>query len=310
LSSGTFIAPSSNLTVTGNFNSSGGTFTHNYGTVTLNGLNQTITGSNTFFILAKLASVLDTLTFAAGSTQTIAQGGSANLVGDYQKLLALSSSSPGTKWNLTINGSSSINYVSVTDSDASGGNIINATNSTNNGNNTNWDFGTAGTGGSSAHTSSSSSSSTVSPITTPNIPSQPQDNLSEITRLQTLIAQIKNQIQDILNNQPSNEPTNQTTNFQFTKNLKIGDKSPDVKNLQQFLNANNFTIALTGPGSMGNETTFFGELTKEALIKFQETYSEQILKPYGYTLGNGLFGPLTRKTINALLGSQLSTTNN
>jgi len=36
----------------------------------------------------------------------------------------------------------------------------------------------------------------------------------------------------------------------------------DVKKLQEFLNTNGFKLADSGPGSPGNETTFFGSLTR------------------------------------------------
>ena len=71
LSGGGFTAPS-DLQVAGNFTRSGGTFTHNSGTVTLNGSNQTITGSTSFSSLTKSVSSAATLTFEAGSTQTVA----------------------------------------------------------------------------------------------------------------------------------------------------------------------------------------------------------------------------------------------
>ena len=51
-----------------------------------------------------------------------------------------------------------------------------------------------------------------------------------------------------------------------------GDCGSYVKNLQRFLNRNDFTVAITGPGSMGQETSFFGPLTLAALRSFQSTY--------------------------------------
>jgi len=57
--------------------------------------------------------------------------------------ITLVSSSPGTQWLLNVSGSQTVAYVDVSDSDASGGNQINATdNCLNSGNNTNWLFAT------------------------------------------------------------------------------------------------------------------------------------------------------------------------
>ncbi len=49
------------------------------GTITLTGTGQSISGSSTFNNLSKVVNIADTLTFAAGSTQTIA--GALNFIG-------------------------------------------------------------------------------------------------------------------------------------------------------------------------------------------------------------------------------------
>ena len=55
-----------------------------------------------------------------------------------------------------------------------------------------------------------------------------------------------------------------------THNLSEGMNNPDVKNLQKYLNTNGFPLAPNGVGSLGKETTYFGPLTKNSLIKFQK----------------------------------------
>ncbi len=85
----------------------------------------------------------------------------------------------------------------------------------------------------------------------------------------------------------------------FTRDLKVGDKGPDVKKLQQYLNQRGFIVATSGNGSPGQETELFGPGTAEALKKFQEVYAEILLKPYGLSEGTGFFGEKTRNFINS-----------
>ena len=86
--------------------------------------------------------------------------------------------------------------------------------------------------------------------------------------------------------------------FTFTKLLTVNDKSSDVKKLQQFLNSDPATmISSKGTGSPGNETEYFGSLTKEALGKFQLKYHiVESKKDAGY----GSLGPKTRAKIDEL----------
>ncbi len=88
--------------------------------------------------------------------------------------------------------------------------------------------------------------------------------------------------------------------FTFTRNLSVGDTGTDVMELQKFLNANGFTVAQSGPGSPGNETTYYGSLTADAVKRFQEAYASDILAPLGLTAGTGYFGASTRAKVNEL----------
>lgn len=136
------------FTIAGNFAHSNGTFTHSSGTVTLDGTSQTISGDTTFYGLSKITAN-GTLTFTAGSTQTIATGGSLILQGTLGNLMAINSSVAGTKANLTLTpgATQSVKYVTVRDNDASvgGGRAIVARNSTEipAGSTINWLFGPA-----------------------------------------------------------------------------------------------------------------------------------------------------------------------
>ena len=82
----------------------------------------------------------------------------------------------------------------------------------------------------------------------------------------------------------------EATKFIFKKNLSLGTKNADVKELQKFLNANGFVVARSGVGSLNQETNYFGSATKNALIKFQ--------KAKGVKPASGLFGFLTRVVVN------------
>lgn len=85
----------------------------------------------------------------------------------------------------------------------------------------------------------------------------------------------------------------------FTRDLRKGDRGPDVKRLQEYLNNNGFIVAETGVGSPGRETELFGVNTEIALKKFQEANAEVLLTPFNLTTGTGFFGEATRAFINS-----------
>lgn len=73
---------------------------------------------------------------------------------------------------------------------------------------------------------------------------------------------------------------------QFTRDLQLGMNGGDVLKLQVYLNAHECLVAASGAGSPGNETTYFGGLTQEALAAFQ--------RAHGIHPSAGYFGPITR----------------
>ena len=74
----------------------------------------------------------------------------------------------------------------------------------------------------------------------------------------------------------------------LSKNYQLWDKGEDIRTLQKFFNTHGFIIASSGPGSPGDETTFFGTKTYQALKKFQKANN---LPATGY------LGPLTRAAL-------------
>lgn len=81
----------------------------------------------------------------------------------------------------------------------------------------------------------------------------------------------------------------------LVRNLKFGSSGNDIKILQRFLMEEKvYPEAFV--------TGYFGFLTKQAVIKFQEKYKDEILKPFNLTNGTGFVGVKTRVKINAILG--------
>jgi len=101
-------------------------------------------------------------------------------------------------------------------------------------------------------------------------------------------------------NQQTNTGSTSTVeekSISFPYNLRAGMNDPYVKKLQQYLNDHGFILANTGYGSPGNETNYFGPLTYNALVRFQEAYVDEILRPWGLTRGTGLLGRTSRAFI-------------
>lgn len=94
-----------------------------------------------------------------------------------------------------------------------------------------------------------------------------------------------------------------TPGFSFTMDLAPGYTDNQVLQLQRVLNADvDTTISLEGDGSKGKETKYFGDKTKNAVIKFQEKYRDTVLTPYGLSKGTGSVGKATRTKLNLLIG--------
>jgi len=91
------------------------------------------------------------------------------------------------------------------------------------------------------------------------------------------------------------ERTNQDKdNFQFKSELKIGSRGKEVAELQKCLAQDREVYP------EGEISSFFGQRTKEAVIRFQEKYAKDILEPQGLKKGNGIVKKATRDKLNEL----------
>ncbi len=104
-------------------------------------------------------------------------------------------------------------------------------------------------------------------------------------QIQALLAQVQ-QLQSQLATSGGTTTGAASVSCTFTRNLTVGSTGADVKCLQEYLNASGYTVAASGAGSVGHETTYFGPATKAALAKWQAAN--------GVTPAAGYFGPLSR----------------
>jgi len=82
--------------------------------------------------------------------------------------------------------------------------------------------------------------------------------------------------------------------FQFKSDLKVGSQGKEVEELQKCL-AKDPEIY-----PQGEVTGYFGQKTKEAVIKFQEKYRQDILEPVGLKKGTGEVKEKTREKLNEI----------
>jgi peptidoglycan hydrolase-like protein with peptidoglycan-binding domain len=94
----------------------------------------------------------------------------------------------------------------------------------------------------------------------------------------------RNALNSLNTKSTTNKIKTTVTSFTWNRNLSVGSRGSDVLNLQKVL-INEGYLKLDSP------TTYFGPLTRSALIRYQ--------RANGITPAVGYFGPLTRKHINA-----------
>ena len=134
----------------------------------------------------------------------------------------------------------------------------------------------------------------------PAVPSTTQPVLASLVlQLQSLIAQLEalgHPVSADIESQMNALVAPASPASSFSRDLRLNDTGDDVLRLQQFLNTHGFIITNSGSGAPGNETDFFGSLTRKALAQFQNANG---LPATGY------FGPMTRAVIARLEGDDL-----
>ncbi|MFH1841407.1 MAG: peptidoglycan-binding domain-containing protein [Candidatus Nealsonbacteria bacterium] len=118
-----------------------------------------------------------------------------------------------------------------------------------------------------------------------------EELLGRIAQLQTILLQLQAQLNKLLGIE--------TTCQEISQNLYSGmHNDSQVRCLQEFLKSQGSEIYPEGLVT-GN----FLALTQQAVIRFQEKYSAEILTPLGLKKGTGYVGLRTRLKINELLAS-------
>lgn len=87
----------------------------------------------------------------------------------------------------------------------------------------------------------------------------------------------------------------------FYRTLSFGMTGEDVRYLQSLLNKDSRTqVVATGPGSPGQESLFFGQKTRDAVMRFQELYKYEILIPLNIASPTGTVGSQTQQKLVAV----------
>lgn len=134
-----------------------------------------------------------------------------------------------------------------------------------------------------------------------------QSTADEIARLQALIQSLMAQLAALQQQAGVSSGTGTAVACNFTRDLTVGMRGDDVQCLQRYLNRAGFQVAASGPGSPGNETSYFGPLTKAAVVKWQDANAAQVLAPVGLSKGTGYWGPSSRRYYQTLVASQPTT---
>jgi len=110
--------------------------------------------------------------------------------------------------------------------------------------------------------------------------------------LSDLQAQVNTLLAQIAALQAASAGTSGAACFTFTTSATVGSTGSEVMEIQKFLNGHGAQVAASGAGSPGNETSYFGSLTRAAVATFQAAN--------GVSPTAGYWGPLTRAKANSL----------
>jgi len=115
------------------------------------------------------------------------------------------------------------------------------------------------------------------------------DLTAQINSLLSMITTLQAQLSSLQGGTPGSV----STGYVFNTDLTMNSTGQDVMNLQKVLNGiDGAQLATVGAGSPGNETSFFGGITRAGVIKFQQKY--------GITPAVGYVGPITRAKLNSM----------
>ena len=128
---------------------------------------------------------------------------------------------------------------------------------------------------------------------------------AQITSLNKRIDELLGMLEDQESEEEKKEQQQDSSSCEgisFDRSLKVGMEGEDVKCLQVMLNRElEEPLAESGPGSPGNETSYFGSITKRGVKRFQERYQQDVLAPHGLQQGTGYVGRTTRQKLNERL---------
>ncbi len=129
------------------------------------------------------------------------------------------------------------------------------------------------------------------------------DIRDDIEDLKRKIEDIAKDIEEILDSQDAVATFSRIPDgFRFTREMGYGTRGVDVRYMQIIFNADPQTrVATAGVGSSGQESDIFGNMTKNAVRRFQTKYASEILHPWNIQSPTGYAGMQTIKKLNKIL---------